>query len=149
MQRKSDHNPWATERENREPVPPLQTQVRHEENEEEEEFLPTLGCRSTLTGGSGGRPLWSAATDELLHTVLQPAEVERKKKKKISHLHSSQHQYLKLGAICNAHFPRKVASENLRKHFQLYLPGRENCWRFSDLSLCINVGYQHEWRVWF
>lgn len=30
---------------------------------------PTLGGPTLLTGGSGGRPRWSAATAEPLHTL--------------------------------------------------------------------------------
>lgn len=36
-------------------------------------YTPTLGELPLLTGGSGGRPRWSAATAEPLHTLwLQP-----------------------------------------------------------------------------
>lgn len=48
-------------------------------------YTPTLGASSLLTGGSGGRPRWSAATAEPLHTLwLQPNEARSKIFKKLS-----------------------------------------------------------------
>lgn len=43
---------------------------------------PTLGAFPSLTGGSGGRPLWRAATAEPLQTFLQQPNIDKNINKK-------------------------------------------------------------------